>query len=138
MPGRCRKDPPPDSSLLEHLLEDFLWVNKGGEADPDQQLGSYRMKLQVRISGPTLRNGTQHHCSGFGNLPNLRSPPAVTESSPQPLRLLMGTSVPVAHVMVTGRTQQREEHLTASSGLQSAYGTGGNTQTAHKHWELMG
>lgn len=64
------------------------------------------MKLWVCISKPFLCNESQHCCSGFGNLPNFGSLPAVTESPLQLPRLLMGTSIRAACFTVTDRTQK--------------------------------
>lgn len=64
------------------------------------------MKPWVCISKPFLCNESQHCCSGFGNLPNFGSLPAVTESPPQLPRLLMGTSIRAACFTVTDRTQK--------------------------------
>ena len=116
-----------------------LPLGQGGEADPDQKPCSYKMKLWVHISKSPLRSGTQHRCSGFGNLPNLRSLPAVTESPSLPLCLLTGTSVRVACVTVTGRTQQRAR---ASHCLQwfaiHIQNRGQQMETVPKRWQLMG
>jgi len=98
---------PPNSPLVEHLLKNFLWVSEVGEADPDEKPCSYKMKLWVHISEPLLSSGTQQHCSGFENLPNLRSLPAMTGNPPLLPCLLMGLSVCVACITVTGSTQQR-------------------------------
>ena len=129
----------PSQFITTGATSQGLPLGQGGEADPDQKPCSYTMKLWVHISKSPLCSGAQYRCSGFGNLPNLRSLPAVTESPSLLLCLLMGTSVRVACVTVTGRTQQRAKSISLPPVVCNPHTEQGATDgDIPKCWQLMG
>lgn len=118
--GRCCTQTPPESSPLEPLFKD-LRVKKGGQA---RGHGGNKTKLWVPVSTPPLCSGAQHCLVGLGVSQPQVSASCDSESSTAAMSA-DGYKHPLACATVTGHSKE-QEHLPASSVLQSTHRTGGN------------